>query len=418
MIYNMLFVVVLINILTFVSCDSSSQKKAINSIEYEIGSFYSEYNNNTDTISMTSQSYMESDRLSEFISVDSLIYLDSEEPIGDISKIEVSNSQIFVLDSKNAGSVFSFDLSGRLLWSTDIIGEGPGERMKIVDFGLTDKHVFCLDNGNRKILKYDRNGGFQEEILLEIFVFEMFVIDDCNIMFNTNNTLFSDELDYKLLTLNHCTDSIIGRDLPFSIVESEFRKELLPCNLCSNFLMKSSTFIEPYSYDLYTLNDSVLNLKYHFDFGKRNLKTNRLELLSRGLKNTENMYKEIHNLTVFDDKVFFASTYNGLFHLFYYDPDYGVKVLRQFHDDITFGGTTLIPLFNYDSSRFITVVQPFHVHDRFDNLKRSSPSEKFDLFRRNMDINFPYAYDIMQKTNKSSNPVLLVGEILDWEDLN
>jgi hypothetical protein len=75
--------------------------------------------------------------------------------IGNISKMEVIDQNILIMDSSSANSLYVFDKDGRFIRKLGGVGQGPGEYVNIIDFTLDrdNKTVYILDS--RRIIIYE-----------------------------------------------------------------------------------------------------------------------------------------------------------------------------------------------------------------------------------------------------------------------
>ena len=79
--------------------------------------------------------------------------------ITDIKQLEINDSHIFVLDSKN---LYSFTRGGKFVATIGNRGEGPSEYIKLSTFFLDDtkKQVTLIDDYKNLLLSYDFEGKF------------------------------------------------------------------------------------------------------------------------------------------------------------------------------------------------------------------------------------------------------------------
>jgi hypothetical protein len=84
--------------------------------------------------------------------------------IGDIGKIVLSDSSIYVLD-KTQRSILIFDSSGKFKKKLSKIGKGPGEYVNLADFNVEDDGVIEVLS-NYKIIVYDSSFNLKDEIIL------------------------------------------------------------------------------------------------------------------------------------------------------------------------------------------------------------------------------------------------------------
>lgn len=96
-----------------------------------------------------------------FFSLKKIIHLDYCDAciIGEIDKILVDESGIYVSDKNLAKSVKKFDFDGKLIYSIDAAGDGLGKYVLPFDFGITDNNLLILDVNQRKFLRFDKKSG-------------------------------------------------------------------------------------------------------------------------------------------------------------------------------------------------------------------------------------------------------------------
>jgi hypothetical protein len=80
-------------------------------------------------------------------------------------EVDSEGNVYFFYAGSNGDSIFKFDSHGRYLISFGTIGQGPGEIQYIVWTGIDSQdNIIVSDNGNRKILIFDHDGGPVKEI--------------------------------------------------------------------------------------------------------------------------------------------------------------------------------------------------------------------------------------------------------------
>ena len=81
--------------------------------------------------------------------------------IASINKMLVHNDRIYVADYNGAKALFVFDFQGKLIFSINRFGRGPGEYIQFADFNVTESgDIHVWDNGQRKLIKYGPDGSF------------------------------------------------------------------------------------------------------------------------------------------------------------------------------------------------------------------------------------------------------------------
>lgn len=112
-------------------------------------------------------------------------------------KVVVNNNRILVLDGNK---VACYDMAGRYMNTIGHVGHGHGEYLQIASFYLENETtVVLLDSYKNKILKYNLDGSFKEEIKgNELFKYvqsasligkdSLFI---CNYLYNDKNNVFN-----------------------------------------------------------------------------------------------------------------------------------------------------------------------------------------------------------------------------------
>lgn len=120
--------------------------------------------NNSIIINLDQATQTDSIRLSHFFKRAHIINLDqssSDALIGSISRIEIQDSLIIVLDRNIANKVFIFNTSGEFIRTIGNSGQGKGEYTSPSDFSIdySTYSIFISDRQQHKILKYDLRSG-------------------------------------------------------------------------------------------------------------------------------------------------------------------------------------------------------------------------------------------------------------------
>lgn len=117
------------------------------------------------TIDVKESDFIVNGKLSEVVSIDSLVFLEytDESIIGEIDKVLVSEDRIYVVDRHSAKSIFCFDRKGNFINSYNAIGRGPQEYLEIFDasFFRDKMYVFAAPN---QFFVLDENLKFEKSI--------------------------------------------------------------------------------------------------------------------------------------------------------------------------------------------------------------------------------------------------------------
>lgn len=189
--------------------------------------------------------------------------------IGRIDKYTIEANRIFILDYSQK-VLFIFNQKGKFLNKINRIGKGPGEYKVLADFWIDSlaKTIEILDR--RKIIKYNYEGMFVDEMYIEVSAFNFAKTKNENYYIwagsqtnrRTNGTLNLLDNDGKLIAQYFNWDGN-GR------LTSQ-----------SNMFTKNTNGIlfRPFNFDyvLRELDDNGVNDKYIVDFGYYSLKKDYL----------------------------------------------------------------------------------------------------------------------------------------------
>ena len=110
-----------------------------------------------DATDMKALSYTEF--IDEFIDDVHFVQLSSDELIGNITKLQIFEDRIYVLDSFSAKKVFIFDRQGKLLKVIDDQGGGPKEYCQLGDMYINeDTRELIIADLRGKYVHYNLNG--------------------------------------------------------------------------------------------------------------------------------------------------------------------------------------------------------------------------------------------------------------------
>jgi hypothetical protein len=146
----------------FYSC---RQKKTVERAESKEPALY--------TIDLDSIKTVDSIKMSSIFGKARAIILEETDYslIGGISKFQVFDNYVFVLDRNGAKKLFVFDKkNGKYLRQIGSLGQGPGEYIEIRDFCLdvANREVYIYDPGKHRLHKYNMdNGKYVESVNMQ-----------------------------------------------------------------------------------------------------------------------------------------------------------------------------------------------------------------------------------------------------------
>ncbi|QDH80448.1 hypothetical protein FKX85_15925 [Echinicola soli] len=139
-------------------------------------------------------------KFSDFFKTITPVQLDPNHIVGQIDKVVVKDSLIFISDFYLMKSLKVYDFNGKLLSERDDIGEGPYGMSEITDFSYYKNKLYVLDGTSRRILIFDKDlndlGTFNiKELANNLWV------DDSGIYLYYQNRL--DGIDFNFSLYDH-----------------------------------------------------------------------------------------------------------------------------------------------------------------------------------------------------------------------
>ena len=125
-----------------------------------------EHNNNMDIeVFDIESSSSDLDIITQIDSISYVILDDSfeESVFSEISKCQIFNGCIYILDFEKTKTVTVFDINGKYLHTLGKKGNGPGEFVCVFDFDVNESGIYMLDRNLKKIMHYSLMGKFLEE---------------------------------------------------------------------------------------------------------------------------------------------------------------------------------------------------------------------------------------------------------------
>ena len=149
------------------------------------------------------------------------IKLDSSEPIGEITKMIVTENKIFILDAQVAQQIFVFDKTGKLLFRIKNKGRGPKEYLSIWDIQIDTarNEIFVNDALARSYLYFSTDDG--QFIRREKGIANCYAarIDNLYINLQTNGQDFNDKENWAILVTDK--DSVLYKGFEFRPLQGD-----------------------------------------------------------------------------------------------------------------------------------------------------------------------------------------------------
>lgn len=208
----------------------------------------------------------------------------------DYFNVKFAFDRFFISDKSN--QLFVFDRFGTPLLKIDDRGAGPQEYVNLRGFDLSlEDSLICLFTYPPKLMWYDLNGKFLDQISVESQGFKFALLDNKGAVYGQNaldNNKDPLLLNYVDLSTGKMEMKIPG--YPF------LNGKLLPIYQRNNAFTRTASgellFNDPLSNYIYTLSDEGVEVKYVLDFGKRNPpQTENISLMDTSESSTEYISK-------------------------------------------------------------------------------------------------------------------------------
>jgi hypothetical protein len=191
---------------------------------------------------------------------------DSENPIGVIDRMIITNTRIYILDSQRAKSLFIYDREGYLKNVICHIGNGPGEYVNPGDFDIEKNtgNIIILDKNQRKLLYYTKEGNSISDLSFKnTYISSFCTTNNDELIFDKGNFI-SDESNNYIRIVDHNGETI--KEL-LSIPEYAKEITISPRNPFQK-MQNTVLFLPSLSKEVYQIVDNQIALRYQFDFGK------------------------------------------------------------------------------------------------------------------------------------------------------
>ena len=121
--------------------------------------------NNIQVIDVNESDIIRNGKLSDLISIDSLVFLEytDESLIGTIDKVIVSDKYIYIVDKETTNAIYRFDRRGNFLNSYKKRGRGPQEYLKLNDVSIFQDNIYVSAEPNQFFV-LDKNLTFVKSV--------------------------------------------------------------------------------------------------------------------------------------------------------------------------------------------------------------------------------------------------------------
>lgn len=197
--------------------------------------------------------------------------------IGEISKIELTEDRIYILDRRRGKAIIIFDKAGNFINRIEKYGQGPGEYVALTDMGILNSNIFIL--ARDRIIVYSEDGTWIKTIRLDTHYSYFHLIDERYLILYSGK---SNLTMYDFTLFDYINDSIIERFLPYKNAGG-----YIPYNSPFYKTDSNELFISnEYDYNIYSFADNNLIPRY-------TLKFNTIDQIPKNHKNISKI--ELHD---------------------------------------------------------------------------------------------------------------------------
>lgn len=209
-------------------------------------------------------------KLSEITDSVEYVFLESKTAaISKISEIFYANDKFYIKDLRNK-CIYEFSKSGKLLWTLDKFGKGPGEYISFYHINIDEeKHELHLyDNHSGKMLIYNLvNHEFLYDIPFRYHIDDFIKVDDYYLCYCETDITWRQNGD-KIPT------GLFMVDNQGEFIKHIFHIESEDCKIpgLDQYLYKTSNYISLLSWvsdTIYQISDKQLKPKYYFEFPEK-----------------------------------------------------------------------------------------------------------------------------------------------------
>jgi hypothetical protein len=287
-----------------------------------------------------------------------------------------------------AKALLVFSLDGKHLFNINKIGEGPGEFRLPVDFAIIpENNEIVLWDHNRKLIFYDSEGNFKNEINFDL-VGTSFIVKDDYFYFYTNQMRNSDTKNFSIYIYDHnlsLKSRLLEFTLKYNVHHSLEGKEFYLYN-------NSVHFISKFSDKVLRFDGLDYSTKYKLDLGESKMPDEYITDWETYHKKHKD-YTFIFERVIETDSVLYLSIHDKGVpkHAFYFKTEEEFIIIDKMLNE-----SNLVyaePEISY-GNRFVGVINP---HILLEDLKfdtNGSLNEKFsDLNEHDNPVLFFYSVD-------------------------
>ncbi|MDI1323565.1 MAG: 6-bladed beta-propeller [Algoriphagus sp.] len=286
-------------------------------------------------------------KLSDFVSRIEYLKLPEDAKVARVDKAQEYNSLYFFGDFELEKGISLIDSDMKLVANINKWGEGPGEYLSIVDFTINKDQKTVDVLSNHKLIRYDFQGNFLNEVKLPFFFYKIQHIQGNDYLAYIPKVSHADLQGPDSISILWVWD--IGTNQtarvasPLETIKIPFFTERNNLNLQNGKLLFSTNFMDTiYTYD----KDGELLEKRFFNSDRPYLPLDIIESSANlTLEQSEKYY--YHQANLLEDEQFFVTRLieNGYFTNLIFSKKRNTSVIfSQVENDVDFGFDWIMPV--------------------------------------------------------------------------
>lgn len=228
--------------------------------------------------------------------------------LGEIDKVVMSDSCIFVMENENQKGIYVFDHTGKFLCRIGSHGEGPEEFVDLSDFSLDEKErlVYLYDLTRKKVLVFSYEGDFIKDIYMNYYA-DNFEYQNGLFYLYRENPVYGDPL--CSLVIKNDKGETVNAYYPL-IEKSKYGHNCIFRKLDNEIL-----FAEDMRDSIFTIKGDKLIPKYFIDYKDKSMSKVDRESIRNGKRKHYSVVQEtkkmagIRDIFEINDKVFINNVY-------------------------------------------------------------------------------------------------------------
>lgn len=306
----------------------------------------------------------------------------NELQFGQISKIQIMNNRIYILD-RHFKKLITYNSDGHVIGKIGEFGQGPNEYLMISDFDIDNKgNIYFIDGRLDKLNIYDPNLQFIKSYKLPFEADIIKVLDNGNYMFGLSSWNKGEGENYKIIV----TDSLLKIQKSYL----HYDKYVDPNYWISFYAFsKSNKYIvynQPIDNNLYLFSfEGELKKIINFNFGKQNVPDEKKIDIERNLNEYDN-YCLLKNVSVVTNNIIIGTIWDRRqTKIYIYD-----KINSKIYMSDPFFDYETTQFTGYSSNYFISYLDPNDTNDQDIPLyvKKHLEEENFALCIQKLNNNY------------------------------